>query len=186
MRNLNAKVFKLYVPKILDNNDLKKSMESELFNISTTFSDLYNLTDTSGSFYKTIPNTYTISDTTPILISTVTVEKSENYVRVLSVEIPYFYKTVSNLGETDTDIVIDLKNSEGVSIGSETINGVGFNPYELPLPKVIGNINVGYKGDIKIYISLRTTVTVDPVIFKSRSDSPKVVIELSSNVGDLS
>ena len=186
MRNLNAKIFKLYVPKILDSLDLKKSMETELFNISNAFNDLYNLTDTSNSIGKTITSTYTLLDNTPQLISTININNSENYPRTLLIELPYLYKTVTPLGETDTNINIELKDSSDIIIGSASINGVGFNQYEASLPKVIANINVGYLGEVKVYINLSSSGTIDPVIFNSRSSDTKLIATLTSNIGDIS
>ena len=88
MRNLNAKIVKIYVPKIIDDKNIKKSLENELFNISTALNDLYNSTDTSCIFTKTIPQSFTLSNTTPVDIVTLSIKSSENYNRLLKIEFP--------------------------------------------------------------------------------------------------
>ena len=185
MRNLNAKIVKIYVPKIIDDKNIKKSLESELFNISTALNDLYNSTDTSCIFTKTIPQSFTLSTTTSVNIVTFTVKSSENYNRTLKIELPYLYKTVTNAGETDTSIVIEVKKGSTV-ISSTFLNNVGFTPYYANLPNITAPINVGFQGDVTVSIKLITTGTVDAVSFDSRTNNPKVIATLSSNSGDLS
>ena len=84
MRNLNAKIVKIYVPKLIDDKNIKKSLEFELFNISTAFNDLYNSTDTSCIFTKSITQTITLSNTNTVNIVTLNVKSSENYNRLLN------------------------------------------------------------------------------------------------------
>lgn len=185
MRNLNAKIVKIYVPKIIDDKNIKKSLENELFNISTALNDLYNSTDTSCIFTKTIPQSFTLSNTTSVDIVTLSIKSSENYNRLLKIELPYLYKTVLNSGETDTSIVIEVKKGSTI-ISSTFLNNVGFNPYYTNLPTVTAPINVGVQGDIVVSIKLKTSGTVDSVSFDSRTSVPKVIATLSSNSGDLS
>lgn len=185
MRNLNAKIVKIYVPKLIDDKNIKKSLEFELFNISTAFNDLYNSTDTSCIFTKSIAQTIILSNTTAVNIVTLNVKSSENYNRLLKIELPYLYKTVAAVGETDTSIVIEIKNGSTV-LGSSTLNNVGFNPYYTNLPITTAPIPVGFQGDVVVSIRLTTSGTVDAVSLDSKTTSPKVTATLSSNSGDLS
>lgn len=186
MRNLNAKIVKIYVPKIIDDKNIKKSLETELFNISTALNDLYNSTDTSCIFTKTISNTITLSTTSSVNIAVLNIKSSENYNRTLKIELPYLYKTVVAAGETDTSIIIEIKKRNGTVIGFSSLKNVGFNPYYTNLPIVTAPIEVGFQGELTVSVRLITTGTLDAVSLDSKSNTTKIIATLSSNSGDLS